>query len=649
MTDAPVNRGGRPPKRLIDHVLGRTFEPKRHGTVLTGEDLPIRLPHPGATPAMKRLWQRMRELQAEYRNVDGADVRRDIILAFSRSADEYMDAVDRSHHDPVADIAAIGDVIAVNDRARNPNKRKPRIPKTLGPYVGRFFADNFRHTKGPTAGERWVLDPWQQDDIDLIYELKRGGRRAWRTVLWGVPRGNGKSPIVGGLGMLEVSTRLDAPEVYTAGVDRAGAKIIHGFQTAFVYGSPFNDHCDVLKNTITYRPTGGIVQTMSGDGYRAHGLSPSVALRDEKHAWVTDKQIELHNALSSAMHKRFDSVEIDITTAGWDMATLLGEQYEANMETMDLDIRDDGFTVIGRDVEAGSLMIWRGAPETADPTDPRVWRRANPATWLADDELRRMSLTLPANVFRRLILNQWTESVSRWLPVGAWEQLRAERTVERKAPIVLVFAGTYQRDSAALIACTIDDTPHVFVVGLWEAPRVADRWTVPVDDVDKAVRSAMRAYDVDDFIVDPPGWEDEAEDWADRYDVVSTPFDTNRRKQMVAHAARFVSRIAQEEITHDGNRALGIQLARVVAKETPEGSVIGRPMDAERKPARGKFIDGAVAAVVAVGVASDTDTESVYDTRGLLTLDGPPDDVDDDGYDTVTIEGEPLRVKRRAA
>jgi len=532
-------------------------------------------------------------------------------------------------------------------RKRKPRPRVARIPRTLGPHVGRFVG-NFKHTKGPTAGAPFTFDPWQQHDIDLIYELTPAGRRRWRTILWGVSRGNGKSPVIGALGLVEVASREDEPNVFTASVDRYGAGIIHGFQSSFVTSSAMHAYCDVTKNHIDYRPTGGYIQTLSGDGYRAHGLSPSAALRDEKHAWVTDKQVELHNALSSAMHKRFDSVEIDITTAGWDMATLLGEQYEANMETMDLDILDDGFLVIGRDVESGSLMIWRGAPETADPTDPKVWRRANPASWLEDAELRRMSLTLPANVFRRLILNQWTESVSRWLAVGAWEQLQEPRYVERKTPIVLVFAGTYQRDSAALVACTIAETPHVFVVGMWEAPREAERWTVSVDDVDKAVRKTMREYDVDTFIVDTPGWEDEAEDWADRYDVVETPFETNRRKQMVAAAARFVSLIAQQGFTHDGHRLLGTQLSRVVAKETPEGSVIARPTDAERKPAKGKFIDGAVAAVVAVATAADVDGDSPYETRGLLTLDGEVDP-DDDGYDTVTIEGEPMRVKRRAA
>ncbi len=641
-----VNRGGRPPKRLHDHILQRTFRPKQHGGLLAGEDLHIRLPHRDATPAMKRLWSRLRDLQSEYRDADGTELRRDIILTFSRVADEYMDAVDRATHDPAKDLDGLGDIIAVNRRARNYRLRTPRIPKTLGPYVGRFFG-NFRHTKGPTAGRPFTFDPWQQHDIDLIYELTPKGRRAWRTVLWGVSRGNGKSPIVGGLGLVEAASREDEPEVYTAGVDRAGAKIITTFQSSFITGSRLIDHCDVLKNTITYRPTGGIIQTMSGDGYRAHGLSPSAALKDEKHAWITDKQVELHNALASAMHKRFDSVEIDITTAGWDLSTLLGEQYEANMETMDLDIRDDGYLIIGRDTEAQALMIWRGAPDDADPTDPKVWRKANPASWLDDAELRRMSLTLPENVFRRLILNQWTESMSRWLAIGAWERLRAERTIEPKAPVVLVFTGTYQRDSAALVACAIDEVPHVMTLGLWEAPRHDDDWTVPADQVHRAVRKAMRTYDVDTFVVDLPGWETEHDEWEERYGaVVETPLETNRRKQMVAWAARFVSKVATHEITHDNDRALGVQFARVIAKETPEGSVITRPVDSERKPARGKFIDGAVGAVIAVGIATD-DTGSVYDTRGLITLDG--DTAEELGYDEVVIEGETIRVPRRAA
>lgn len=117
MTVEP-NRGGRPPKRLIDHVLGRTFQPKRHGTVLLGESLPLRPPHPDPSPAMKRLWARLRELQSEYREVSSVEVRYDIVLAFSHGVEEYMGAVVRSSRDPLKDLDGLAEIIECNRRAR---------------------------------------------------------------------------------------------------------------------------------------------------------------------------------------------------------------------------------------------------------------------------------------------------------------------------------------------------------------------------------------------------------------------------------------------------------------------------------------------------------------------------------------------------
>lgn len=491
-----------------------------------------------------------------------------------------------------------------------------------------------------------------------MYEVHPNGRRRWRTILYGVSRGNGKSPKVAGLGLVEVASREDEPEVFTAGTDRDGAKIIHGFQVAFVTGSAMGAHCDVLQKAITYRPTGGVCRTLSGDGYRAHGLTPSAALKDEKHAWLTEKQVELHWALESGMHKRFDSVSIDITTAGWDRATLLGEQYEANLETMELEVLEDGFLIVGRDAEAQSLMIWRGAPDDADPTDPVVWRRANPASWLPDAELKRMAMTLPENIFRRLILNQWTESLMRWLPLGAWERLERRRELEEGEPVALVFCGTYQRDSAALVACTMErEVPHVVVLGLWERPAGKDEsWTVPVADVELEVRSALRRYEVESFICDKPGWEDETEEWQERYgSVVSFPLEKHRRARMVAAGARFFSLVSTGGLSHDGSARLARQLAQVTAKETPDGVLLGRPLGQDRRPAVGKYIDAAIAAVLAVDEAAEEEP-SVYEERGLLSLDADEleelEELEDEEEEAeelvaVTVEGDTILVPRR--
>jgi phage terminase large subunit-like protein len=68
------------------------------------------------------------------------------------------------------------------------------------------------------------------------------------------------------------------------------------------------------------------------------------------------------------------------------------------------------------------------APDDADWTDEAVWRAANPA--LADfrslEEMRTLceqAKVQPAlqNTFRRLYLNQWTSSETRWIDPNTWQ------------------------------------------------------------------------------------------------------------------------------------------------------------------------------------------------------------------------------------
>ena len=68
------------------------------------------------------------------------------------------------------------------------------------------------------------------------------------------------------------------------------------------------------------------------------------------------------------------------------------------------------------------------APEEADWKDEKVWKKANPAlgAFRKVDEMRRLcqqAQETPAleMTFRRLYLNQWVNSVERWLPMDKWD------------------------------------------------------------------------------------------------------------------------------------------------------------------------------------------------------------------------------------
>lgn len=477
--------------------------------------------------------------------------------------------------------------------------------RTKGPAVATFFT-NFRHTKGPAAGNPFVLEPWQQDDVDIMFEVDSAGRRQWRSILYGVARGCGKSPLVAGFGLVELAARDDAPDVFCAAGKREQAGIVHGFAGSFVNSGPLRDRCRVLRNAITYEPNGGSMRTISADGSLAHGLSVSAALRDEKHAWVTAKQEELHWALETATHKRTDSVTYDITTAGWDKRTLLGEQYDGNLQTMELEWSEDGCRLVGRDVEGRSLMIWRGAPEDADVADPRVWRRCVPASWVPDSELLRLARTLPENVFRRLILNQWTESESTWLPLGAWDACKPKtaRRVGADEPVVLAFCGRYQHDCAALIGCTVDEHPHVFTIEVWEGD---DGYLVPKGAVQKAIADAMKSRKVVALVADEIGWAEEVSEWRQSWgSLVETPISEdgrpkNRRTVMTRACSRFYGDVVGGLVSQDGHKLTARHLAQCVGREGDAGTYIWVDPDS------GLHIDAAVAAVLAHDRATQGD------------------------------------------
>lgn len=438
----------------------------------------------------------------------------------------------------------------------------------MGPAVAKFFS-NFKHSKGALAGTRFVLEPWQQDDIDLIYELDERGRRAWRSVLIGWARGMGKSPIIAGSGLLELVSRSGAPDVIVAAAARHQAGIIQGFAGGFVSSSALRDHCRVYRNAIMYPRNGGSMRTVSADGNLQHGLSIPDLNRDEIHAWTTEKHVELYWALETATHKHPDSTTKDITTAGWNKRTLLGERFDATLATHDVEVDCDGFRIVARDREAQSLMIWRGAPEDADVADPGVWRRAYPASWIPDADLARLARTTPENVFRRLILNQWTEAESTWLPLGAWDELgREPAAVASSERVVLAFVGRYQGDGAALVGWTLDG--RGFTVAVWEA---LGGDFVPRDKVLATVEREMTSRKVVAFVVDEYGWVDEVREWRQRWPgVVELPLAKSRRAHMVRACSRFYSDVVNGRLAHDGHRVVAKHFAQAVARNAADGT-----------------------------------------------------------------------------
>jgi phage terminase large subunit-like protein len=278
--------------------------------------------------------------------------------------------------------------------------------------------NNLTHTKGPSAGQSFNLRPWQTKIIKQLFTTQKDGRRRYRTCLLMLPRKNGKSELCAALAIyfLLFDGEIGA-EVYSAAADKDQAALVFNVAAQMIRNDPeLLAKCEIIdsQKRIVYRATGSFYRAISAEAYSKHGFNASVVIYDELHA---AQSRELWDVLSTSQGARSQPLMMAITTAGYDRHSILWELYAHAKKVAENPSIDPTF-----------LPILYEAPQDADWTDERVWKKANPA--LGDfrslEEMRiacQRAKEIPAqeNTFRRLYLNQWTEQASRWIQMPAWD------------------------------------------------------------------------------------------------------------------------------------------------------------------------------------------------------------------------------------
>jgi phage terminase large subunit-like protein len=220
----------------------------------------------------------------------------------------------------------------------------------------------------------------------------------------------------------------------------------------------------------------------------------------------------------------------------------------------------------------------------------------NPESWKDHAWLIRRYNEIPLHEYCRYHLNLWVEpDEERWLPPGVWESLQQDREIPLGSRIVLGFDGSYSGDSTALVAASVEQTPHLQVLGLWEHPGGNVPWQVDHDDVEARVQRAFRDYEVVEMSADPPYWAQQLTRWQEQYgeDRVIA-FNTFVRKRMAAACSSFYQAATTDGISHDGNPALARHIYNATLKESAQGAYITK--QSSSSPMK---IDAAIAAVIA--------------------------------------------------
>jgi phage terminase large subunit-like protein len=473
------------------------------------------------------------------------------------------------------------------------------------------------HTKGPFAGQTFQLRRWQERQIIRpLFKTDRRGRRVYRTCLLMMPRKNGKTELAAALaldGLLFDSEQ--GAEVYSAAADKDQAALVFNVAAQMIRNdSELYAQCEILdsQKRIVHRKSGSFYRAISAEAYSKHGFNASRVIYDELHAAPSR---ELWDVLASSQGARDQPLLVAISTAGYDRHSILWELYAHAKKVLENPALDPSF-----------LPIIYEAPNDADWTDEKVWRRANPA--LGDfrslEEMRvacARAKEIPAqeNTFRRLYLNQWTEQASRWLALDAWDACRDDALSVASLRGRACYVGMDLSSTADLTSlCAVFPNGAEFDV-LWQN-------FIPAENIRQRVQRDRVPYDQwvkDGKLIATPGNVVDYEavrqtlrEWDDLFDVREVAFDpwnavdlvTRLQEQdgftcvavrqgfatLSAPTKALEKAVLSKQLQHDGNPVARWAVSNVSVESDPAGNLkVSKKVSTER-------IDPVAALVMAI-------------------------------------------------
>ncbi|MDF9279423.1 terminase large subunit [Arthrobacter sp. EH-1B-1] len=439
----------------------------------------------------------------------------------------------------------------------------------------RFIRDYLVIPKGVGAGKPVKLRDFQQ-------EIVRGAfAPGVLQALVSCPRGQGKTGLAAMLALAEMFVGPASAEVLVVASDQRQAMLTYKIAKRMVELNPaLSERIQVFSDRLYLPENDASLIPLPAEPGALHGYDPSLLIVDELHV-VTEAVWE---AVTSAAGKRPESLTLAISTPAADKESIMWRLVQH-----------------GRAGEDPQFYFKEyAAPEGCDVMDRDAWRIANPALackdpFLTEAGIEAVMKTLREPAARQLRLGQWVTGVNSWLPFGLFEsRADPQKIVPDKQRVTLGFDGSASGDSTALIACTVEEKPHLFVIGLWENPGDPN-WRVPRQEVTDHVDMAFSQFDVVELNADPWGWRSELEQWQKKHGEKRVlEYNTAHRVRMAPATDRLYQLLTTEGITHDGDSRLTRHFSNCVAIQSTMGAVVSK--DKKHSPRK---IDAAVAAIAA--------------------------------------------------
>lgn len=506
----------------------------------------------------------------------------------------------------------------------------------------RFIEQHIRHTQGEWAGQPFLMEDWQKNDIihPAFGWVDKTGQRKHKFVYVEIPKGNGKSYMLSALAIyLGIADGEHAAEVYCVAGDREQARIVFDTCKQMIEASPvLSQKCQVFRDTIVHLKSQSKIKVISAEAYSKHGYRPYAIIFDEMHV---QPNRELYDTLTRGMIKRKNSMCWMITTAGI-------------KNTFAETIHDYADKLASKVIHNEAwLPVLYAAPEDCDPFDRKVWAACNPGygTIIDPDNfaiLAKEAQNQPTalNGFKRLHLNIWTGATESWIPVHEFDKCNL-------GPVDLEFHARNKTPCYAGLdlASTKDLTALSLLFDKGDGTYESYRWYwCPANTVHDRTKGENVNYEVwvrDGLVLTTPGNTQDAEaiaafvgETCQRFNVKILAFDGYGPGKYIASVLyerygvevfeflqtlmnfarptkKYEILIYDRKINHGGDPVLRWMIDNVE---------IIRDTNDNQRPTKGKSkgkIDGVIAELMALGMCLDHAPEtSVYVTenRGFYTL-----------------------------
>lgn len=308
-------------------------------------------------------------------------------------------------------------------------------------FAFEFFEGVLRLSEGQFEGKPFRLHDSQAFIIGSLFGWKRAdGTRRFRRAFIEQGKGNGKSPMAGGIGLYGLTADGEAgAQVYAAAAKKEQAGILFADAVKMVKQSPalkkrleFSGG-EGREYNIAHHPSSSFFRPVSRDtGKTGSGPRPYFVLADEVHELPDRKIIEM---LERGFKFRRQPLLFMITNSGSDRNSVAWEEHEHAVKVAagHTEAVNDP-TYVGDVIDDTTFSYVCSLDDGDDPLrDPTCWAKANPLlgvtiteSYLADVVAQAKAIPGQLNGILRLHFCVWTDAETAWMTRSTLEPALAD-------------------------------------------------------------------------------------------------------------------------------------------------------------------------------------------------------------------------------